>query len=278
MFLIKKLLTSLIVPPGLFISALLIGALFSRKRKIPTTLLLLSAFLLYLASIAPVANTLLSPLENHYPVPAPEDLQTCEAYIVLGGGVYDGANDLFGKETLSADSTSRLVAAYALYQVVRKPVIVSGGPAYPDEVPESEIARRFLVRLGVRSEDIAVESRSRDTYENALYTGELCSGRGIDRIVLVTSAYHLKRAALLFSRYFKDITPFPADFRISRGPARLRDFFPDIGSLHGTSIALREALGILFYKIKFRGITTGSSKGRRDEGDTAGKNLRAVKF
>lgn len=206
---------------------------------------------IYLASIAPVADFLLSPLENQYSPPATNNLRTSQAYVVLGGGTQENAVDLFGRGTLSADSTARMIAAYHLYRIMPKPIIVSGGPAYPEKTPESEIGKRFLVKLGVRSDHIMTEARSKDTYENALYTRELCAGKGIGKIVLVTSAYHMKRAMILFSPFFNDVVPCPADFRTSRDKTRLRDFFPDFGSFNVTAIALRERLGIFFYRVKF---------------------------
>ena len=251
MFLLKKLLTALFVPPGLFVVLLLAGAVLNRRRRAQMALLLFMASGNYLASIAPVANFLLSPLENQYMVPAMDELRTSDAYVVLGGGVNNKSADIFGQGTLSGDSTARLVAAYRLYRMARKPIIISGGPVYPSEVPESEIGKRFLVKLGVRNDHIMTESRSRDTQENAIYTKELCVGRGIRKIVLVTSAYHLKRAMLLFTPFFSDVIPCPSGLRTSRDETRIRDFFPDADSFRGTSIALRERLGILFYKIKF---------------------------
>jgi uncharacterized SAM-binding protein YcdF (DUF218 family) len=251
MFLLKKLLAALLIPPGLFVILLLIGAVFSRKRRAQMAFLLFLASGIYLASIAPVANFLLSPLENQYTVPAMDDLRTSDAYVVLGGGVNRKSVDIFGKGTLSSASTARLVAAFRLYRMARRPIIISGGPAYPSEVPESEVGKRFLVKLGVRNDHIMTETRSRDTQENAIFTKELCAGKGIRKIVLVTSAYHLERAILLFRPFFSDVIPCPSDLRTSMDEARVRDFFPETDSLYDTSIALRERLSILFYKIKF---------------------------
>lgn len=251
MFLLKKFVASLITPPGLFIILLIIGAFLNRRHKGKMAILLLLSFGLYLTSIGPVANLLLSPIENQYSIPFLDDLRTTDAYVVLGGGTNDKGVDIFGQGTLSNDSTARLIAAYRLYRMVHKPIIITGGPAYPGRVPESEIEKRFLVKLGVRNDHVMTEIKSRDTYENAIHTKELCVDRGISRIVLVTSAYHLKRAMLLFSPLFSDVTPCPAGFRTSPDEIRLRDFFPSADSLHSVSIASRERLGILFYEVKF---------------------------
>lgn len=205
---------------------------------------------IYLASTVPVANLLLSSLESQYPVPALEDLRTTEAYVVLVGGTNDKALDIFGQGTLSSDSTARLVTAYRLYRISGKPIIISGGSARPSTLPEAEIGKRFLLKLGLRKDHIMVETGSRDTEENAAFTRDLCKGKGISKITLITSAYHLKRAVILFAPSFDKVVPCPADVKTPGDKLRVRDFFPDVSSLHNSSIALREHLGILFYKIK----------------------------
>jgi uncharacterized SAM-binding protein YcdF (DUF218 family) len=63
--------------------------------------------------------------------------------------------------------------------MARKPIIISGGAAVPSGIPESEIGKRFLTKLGIRSDRIMIETRSRDTHENASYTKELCAGKGV---------------------------------------------------------------------------------------------------
>jgi uncharacterized SAM-binding protein YcdF (DUF218 family) len=247
MFLLKKFLTAWLLPPGLFVALLLVGAIFSRKHKAQMVFLLFMAMGTYLAALGPVANSLLIPLENQYTVPDMHDLRDSQVYVVLMGGMDDKGMDVFGQGTLASDSTARLSAAYRLYRMARKPIIISGGSAVPSGIPESEIGKRFLTKLGVRNDHIMIETRSRDTHENASYTKELCAGRGVSKIVLVTSAYHMKRAMMLFAPLFRDVSPCPSDFRAFSGQSGIRRFFPDAESLHGTSIALRERLGILFY-------------------------------
>ena len=60
--------------------------------------------------------------------------------------------------------------------------------------------KRFLTDLGVPDPMIIVEDKSRDTIENARYARQICERRGFVRPILVTSAYHLKRSVLSFSK------------------------------------------------------------------------------
>jgi uncharacterized SAM-binding protein YcdF (DUF218 family) len=248
MFLLKKLLASWVLPPGLFVTLLLIGAVACRKRKGQMVFLSFMALAIYLASIGPVSNSLLLPLESQYPVPATDDLQGGEVYVVLGGGANEKGADIFGDGTLTGDSTARLVAAYRLYRMTPKPILITGGPSTPSGIPEAEIGKRFLAALGVENGHILVETRSRDTRENAAYTKELCAEKGIKKIVLVTSAYHMRRAMLLFGPLFHKITPCPTDFRACENSVGIRRFFPSTENFYNSSIALHERLGVFFYK------------------------------
>jgi len=65
----------------------------------------------------------------------------------------------------------------------------------------------------------------------------------------VTSAFHMRRSALLFSRAGLSVTPFPVDFRTSAAPRSFMDLLPRAGSLESTETALREVYGYLYYRL-----------------------------
>jgi uncharacterized SAM-binding protein YcdF (DUF218 family) len=246
MFLLKKLITSLLVPPGLFVTLLLVSVIFARKRlRIFVCIIVL---LLYGASIEPTKNVLLIPLEDTYRNPGMADIKACEAYVVLGSSSYGDAPDLHGKGILDGDALHRVTDAYRLFLLHRKPIIYSGGTLYSKD-PEAEIARRFLLSLGVPDAYIIAESKSRDTYENALFTSEICRSRKIEKILLITSAFHMRRSVMLFRKHFAHIVPFPTDYKTSRKGYTVFGFLPEASNPAGVAIALKEYLGIMYYKI-----------------------------
>ncbi len=74
--------------------------------------------------------------------------------------------------------------------------------------------------------------------------------RGWRKIILVTSAWHMPRAARLFRKAGVDFVPFPVDFQVdSKGSPGLLDLLPRAGGLQMTESALREWYGILFYAL-----------------------------
>jgi uncharacterized SAM-binding protein YcdF (DUF218 family) len=244
-FILKKIITHAIVPPGFFIVLLLLFAVFSKKKSRFFALLL--AALLYSGSIQPAADLLLMPLEYTYKPPTLDEVKTGNAYVVLGGGVNDFAPDIDGKGALSDTALSRLICAYRLYRIDKKPIILSGGKVF-ERRPEAEIAKRMLLSLGANEKDIFMEAKSKDTFENAKYVKELSEKYNINRIVLITSAFHMKRSMLLFDKFFKETIPCPTGYITSKNKYDLLSYLPNAGNLECIAIAVKEYMGILFYK------------------------------
>jgi uncharacterized SAM-binding protein YcdF (DUF218 family) len=244
-FILKKIITYAIVPPGCLIVLLLLFAVFLKKKSRFFALLL--AVLLYSFSIQPAADLLLIPLEYAYKPPTLAEVKAGNAYVVLGGGVNDFAPDIDGEGTLSSGALPRLICAYRLYKIDKKPIILSGGKIF-ERRSEAEVSKRMLLSLGVNEKDIFMEAKSKDTFENAKYVKELSEKHGINRIVLITSAFHMKRSMLLFDKFFKETIPCPTGYSTSKIKYDLLSYLPNAGNIEGITIALKEYMGILFYK------------------------------
>ena len=249
-FLLKKTLTAFLLPPGIFLVLFLAGMLFVTKRF--RSFLLGLFLLLYLLSIEPTKELLLLPLENRYPVPSWSEIQNVDAIVALGGGALEHAPDIDGQGALSCDSLVRVMAAYRLHAGLKKPIIVAGGAVFGSK-PESEISRDVLQRLGVQQQFMLAETKSKDTNENALFVSEICRKRNWNKIVLVTSAYHMRRSLMLFGRFFNDIVPYPTDYKTLRRGYDYWSFLPDASSLADVGLAVKEYLGIMYYKVTLRG-------------------------
>ena len=91
----------------------------------------------------------------------------------------------------------RIEFGLQLYQEGAAPLLLlSGGGRGP--VPEAEIMGRLAHSAGIAPEALLIETESRNTVENALFSARLLQARHIGRIVLVSDSVHLPRAALLF--------------------------------------------------------------------------------
>jgi uncharacterized SAM-binding protein YcdF (DUF218 family) len=251
MFFLKKLVTPFILPPGIFILALISSGMliiFLKRRKIGIFNLALG-LLLWVFCSAPFSNYLIGGLESEFDI-YPEVTGDC--IILLGGGIIDKVPDFSGFGTPTDSMLARIVTAVRVQKKLDIPIIVSGGRIYPNTSSEAQIAKRFLVDLGVAEGQIMMEENARDTYENAKYAKEICQRKNYQKPILITSAFHMKRALFSFRKAGLDIIAYPAGFR-SKNAQDLRwvSYLPRSSSLEVTSDALHEYLGILFYKLAY---------------------------
>lgn len=248
LFAARKILIAFLIPPGCFILVLLVAAaLFAiRRRAFAMLFSLLLAATLWLVSVKPVSLRLLGSLEEDFPIPSEV---RGDVIVLLGGGVNWGAEDLTGIGIPGSDSLIRTVTAVRLQKRLQVPVIVSGGSGYPPLPPEAPIIGRFLTDLGVPREQVLLEQQSRDTDENARFTVELLRRHGFRKPVLITSAYHLRRAVAMFDRVGVKVTPFPAYTNRPVRSSVWSDWLPSATSMNRTATALRERLGQLWWRL-----------------------------
>lgn len=249
MFVIKKIFSAFLLPPGVFVSLLAgVGAiLILRKKTAGGILNLILAAVLWALATAPVSDRIMAPLEQPY---VETERPAGDVIILLGGGIAEGVPDFSGRGAPSAGMLSRIVTAVRLQGQLDVPIVVSGGRVYRNISSEATIARRFLTDLGVAKSQIITEERSRDTRENARFVNELCRQRGFKKPILLTSAYHLPRAVFLFETAGLAVTAFPADFKTAVDRRYgWQDLLPSMGSLDTTSKALHEYLGLLYYRL-----------------------------
>jgi uncharacterized SAM-binding protein YcdF (DUF218 family) len=249
MFVIKKIVSAFLLPPGLFVMLLAgLGAIFLVRKKIACGLFnLILAGVIWALATAPVADRIMAPLEQPY---SEVNMPSGDVIVLLGGGIAEGVPDFSGRGAPSAGMLSRIVTAVRLQRRLDVPIVVSGGRVYRNVSSEAMIARRFLTDLGVAKSQIITEERSRDTRENARFTKELCRQRGFKKPILLTSAYHLPRAVYLFEKAGLAVTAFPAGFKTAVDRRYgWQDLLPSMGCLDTTSKALHEYLGLLYYRL-----------------------------
>lgn len=247
LFFLKKLITFCVIPPGILIVFLIISAFILKKRWRVFNVFL--AIVIYLISIEPVKDMFILPLEDAYRVPSSESIKACDAYVVLGGGLNENAPDLTGDGQLGSESLPRVIDAYRLYRMEKKPIILSGGKVYGNK-PEAQVAKKFLISLGVAEKDIIAEENSKDTFENALFVKEILDKYGLKRIVLITSAFHMKRSVQLFKKHISFVLPYPTGYRTSRSHYNVISYMPNGENIAFVAYSIKEYLGILFYRLK----------------------------
>jgi uncharacterized SAM-binding protein YcdF (DUF218 family) len=265
---VSRLVANFLLPPGLFILLCLAAGIItililkSREARTPAgkrflyillILCLSNALLIYLGSIVPTAALLNAPLERSYRGSYSDAGAAGDCVVVLGGGI-DAVRRADGElhYTPSRSSVVRLSEAASLYYGnpdLQLAIIVSGGILFNQTRAESEVYAEFLQRLGIPKQRLHLETRSRNTLENALYVQSILQQRGWNRPLLITTANHMNRALWTFQRLGIEAIPVATDF--TETPARLcaADLLPDSRAAHNVKSALWEYVGLLWYRL-----------------------------
>lgn len=246
MFLAKKIIAALLLPPlGPLLIVALGLALLRRRPRLGQTLAWGGAALLYAVSISAITRPLLATLENHPPVD-PGRLREAQAIVVLGAGLNRNAPE-YGAPTVSRLALERVRYGARLARVSGLPVLVSGGPPWAGGPAEAQaMADTMQQDFGVAPRWL--ETAARDTRDNATQSAALLRSHGIRRVILVSHAWHMRRAVPEFVAAGLDPIPAPTGFA-SSVPLGIFAFLPsDIGVANGY-YALHEWLGILAQRL-----------------------------
>jgi uncharacterized SAM-binding protein YcdF (DUF218 family) len=180
-----------------------------------------------------------------------EKLQQYDAAILLTGmSTYDIKN----KRLEFNDRTDRLLQTIKLYKNKKiNKIVLCGGPATisGNDKLEADELKQFMLKLGIPAEDLIVESISRNTHENAVNIQPILENTFPNgKFLLVSSAWHLRRAAGCFEKQGIKVIPYSTD-RYS-GPVKYElDYFflPSSATLFNWEKLLHEWVGIVVYKI-----------------------------
>lgn len=213
--------------------------------------------LLWLCSLPPVENVAMRAVEGWQERQPVSAAPAAHAIVVLSGGRTMPPGDPAVVEWNEA--VDRFDVGVQLYQAGKAPwLILTGGwvPWRPEMQPEGEVLAGLAAERGVPAADIRVTGRASNTEEEAAAVTAVLATLpppGDAPILLVTSAYHMRRAQLIFAQAGMSVVPFPVDFQSSaRAPFSILDLLPSAGSLQRTEMALREAYGYWFYWLKGR--------------------------
>jgi len=250
----SKFLTLLIDP---FKVALLlaVGALPCWKRR-PMALRLLatSMFILVVFACPETSLVLTRSLEYRYPGSDVVQISDAQAIIILGGTIHMPSQEHHSSGLI--EPSDRLLLTYRLYRAGKAPVIICSGGNNPllgdaGRASEARSMSGLLEEWGVPAAAIEVGEGSINTRENALFSYRLRAARGIRKIILVTSAMHMPRAAGAFRKAGFEVLPAPADFRTGWGaPNPVFLWLPSAGSLDHSQTALHEWLGLWTYRLR----------------------------
>jgi uncharacterized SAM-binding protein YcdF (DUF218 family) len=241
-----KALAALLKPPGLFAVLMLATALAARRRpRLAFGLGLGSTALVLVLSSGPVSDALLDSLSRYPPV-EPRQMSAVQAIVILGSGAQRDLAD-YGGGTVSPLALERLRYGARLARDSGLPVLVTDG-ALNGHRPGAQLMAEALLDWGVQARWI--EGRALTTYDNARYARDMLAPEGIDRIALVSHAWHLPRAVAVFERAGFTVVPAPTLVPAPRHQAAL-DWLPDAMALQRSVLALHERAGSVWYRLRY---------------------------
>lgn len=241
----------LIQPVGFVWAALIVLALASlRKRRWRTAAFvggLVAVITLFGGTNFP--DWLLRSIERPYYDVKIADLPACDAIVQLGGSSQPSPREAGGVHL--SFGGDRILMGLELARLGKAPVLCLGGGFAPKGSTygnEADAVKRAIDERKMTAVEVISLGGSLDTRHEALHIQQLAAERGWQRVLLVTSAFHMPRAAATFRHFGVDVVPAPCNFLTDHwGPQKaLR--IPTWDGFQTFSIWLHEKIGWLEYR------------------------------
>lgn len=240
-------------PVDVLFFALLIavGLLWLGKWHAGRWIVTAAAVALTVLIFIPIGTLMLMPLEQRFPMPSrlPDKV---DGVVMLGGAQQPRLSKAHGVAALNARA-ERLTTFLALSRRFPSAKLVASGgsgDSRQSDVNEAETTRMFLQEQGFDVGRVLFEARSRNTYENVVFSKSLTQPRAGETWLLITSAADLPRAVGVFRRHGWPVLPVPCDYN-TLAP----DWLPSLNlASHLAQInhAVHEWLGLAVYYLTNR--------------------------
>lgn len=246
---LRYFLTEMMLPPAINILLLVAAAVLWRlRRRIAMGLLALGAGSLLLLAMPSVKVLLYQGLERYAPVDLTASMtqeSPPRAIVVLSGGLIKDAPE-YGRSVAGSSSIKRILYAAELHHQSGLPVLLTGGVPGDAEMSEAEAMAHILARFNIWPRWL--ERASQNTWENAQFSARLLQQSNIQKVVLVTEAWHMPRAVYSFQRHGIDVIAASTGYR-SVPVDWSYGLIPNAGTLAQSAEAVREYLGMVVYRL-----------------------------
>lgn len=247
---LRLLLKQSILPPSVFYGLLVLA--FLLRKRMPRT-----AVGIFFSSI--IALVVLSmPISTHYLAHKVETVKAihpqawqnlaeqADAIVIISGG-REGLDPAWGEEPVGYLAAERVRYGARLAKASGLPILLSGGIPYEGALSEATIMASSLEKdFSVSAQWL--EEKSRTTWENAILSHNILAAEGINRIVLITNAWHMPRSQWSFERQGFEVIPAPVGFFSAPKYRPLGGFVPNSQSLWKSTLLIHELLGQYSYK------------------------------
>jgi uncharacterized SAM-binding protein YcdF (DUF218 family) len=243
MIYLHKILPALLSPT--VIGIVLLAILFFRGRHWKSLLVLVAVSIL----ITPVmSNLAVRYIEKDWGSTTPEQAEKTDAIIVLNGILRYGKNP----EQFEWKDADRFFGGIDLFKEGKGDLLIFTKGLLPwskNSISEGQILKARAIEFGIPEKHILLTDYARNTEQEAISARQILPDT-IQRITLVTSAYHMNRAKLVFEKSGLVVNPYPVDFKQNYDQFTAVDLVPSAKALHDWSWVYREIMGRMYYQLK----------------------------
>jgi uncharacterized SAM-binding protein YcdF (DUF218 family) len=251
-FIASKLIWVLVRPETVFLLLFALGWLLLRagRVRLGQSLSLVSILACSLISVFPVGDAFLSPLEKTYPTEP--KVHRVAGIVVLGGGESDIQSNVWSQPN-TGDAGDRFITALSLAHKHPEAIVLftGGSGRLMGGTSGADNARDIFLGAGLDKSRLILEGASRNTAENATMSLELAPADVEGDWLLVTSAFHMRRAVASFcAAGWRNIVPLPTDYRTGGFVDRIGWNFAI--NLNELNVGVREWIGLAAYSLTRR--------------------------
>ena len=245
MIYIHKLLPIFILPIMLFIIFILYGLIKNKKKIVYAGLAIL-----YIISTPLFSHYFFRKVEGSEQRKQINEIESADAIVVLSGML--GVSQVGVSNFIEWGDPDRFFGGIALIKAHKaKKLVFTGGrmPWNKAQCTEGAVLKDYSILFGIASEKIFVTGPVENTEEEAFAVRKILPES--KKIILVTSAYHMFRAKVLFEREGFNIIPYKVDYKtVNINEFTFLDLLPNSNNLALSETGIRELLGRLYYYFK----------------------------
>ena len=247
MIYLHKILPLIFSPLFIILAIIIIGQVMGSKK-----ISFLGITILIICSIPIVSNKLIAYLESDYKLYEQSKIEQANAIVVLSGMVRV-IKKKNGLDYEWNDAVDRIFSGIDLFKLKKAPILIFTAGKLPWSVglPEGEYLRDIAIKFGVPKKNIIITENVVNTEKEAIAVKKLFSIES-PKVILVTSAFHMPRAKIVFEKAGLRVIPFFVDFRSSNEKQTLMSFIPSAGAFASTSFFIRETIGRIYYYLKLK--------------------------
>ena len=255
-FILSKLFWLVFAPSNLvlWLTLATVALFWLRREELARRFAIALTALFVIVVVCPVGELALRPLENRFP--RPDWPSHVDGIVVLGGGL-DAATLKSRGVVGHLSSEPRLVAAFeAAHRYPNARVIFSGGSGDMVSGEADAVAAKYIfAQMGLAPGRLVLESTSRNTWENLVFSQRIAKPRENQVWLLASSASQLPRAMGVAARLKWKMVPWPTDYETPR--TGLTGFFAFRRNLDLADMALHEWLGLAAYRLSHKTAPVG---------------------